>query len=204
MRKIINKKYKFINILPSCHRVFLNSIAITLLVYGSSLNSSAYAAESETLEIKLKVAYIYNFLRFVEWPDNDELTNDICVYGIKENYRGSFNSMASLSKKSQKLKVKLFSVTDNFNSLKSCQIIFITDKANYKSKEILKYTDNNNSLTIGESSDFIQQGGMINFIRVRDKVKFEINDDAAKSAGLKISSKVLRIAERLVSLNNHE
>lgn len=112
--------------------------------------------------------------------------------------------MATLSKNSKKLNIKLFSTNENLNLLKSCQIIFITDKVNYKTKALLDYLNGRHSLTIDESSQFIQQGGMINFIRVKDKVKFEINDEAAKAAGLRISSKVPRIAERLVSLDNHE
>jgi uncharacterized protein DUF4154 len=182
-----------------------NKALIFALMLMTSLHSSlAIAAENDSLEVKLKAAYIYNFLRFVEWPETDKLTTNICVYGIKESYRPAFNSMATLSKKSRKLNIKLLSVNAELNSLKSCQIIFITDKAEYKNKEILDYTKDISALTIGESSNFIQQGGLINFIRIRDKIKFEINAEAAKSVGLKIPSKVLRIAERLVSLNNHE
>ncbi len=177
-------------------------IAITFLVSGLFQNSFALDAESEQLEIKLKAAYLYNFLRFVEWPENTKLTSDICVYGIQENYKSAFNSMAALSKKSRKLNIKLLNVNDKLNNLNSCQIIFITAKADHKSKYILDYLKDKNSLTIGESPRFIQRGGMINFIRVSDKVKFEINDDAAKAVDLKIPSKVLRIAERLVSLKN--
>jgi uncharacterized protein DUF4154 len=198
--KSLNRKKIIRNVLfNNSFKWTVNRITI-LLLSGFIYSNMCIANENESLEVKLKAAYIYNFLRFVEWPVNDDLNTNICVYGVKENYRSAFNSMSSLSKNSKKLDIKLLSVNEELNSLKFCQIIFITDKAEYKNKEILNHTKDSNSLTIGESPDFIQEGGMINFVRVKDKVKFEINIDAAKAADLKIPSKVLRIAERLVSI----
>jgi uncharacterized protein DUF4154 len=182
----------------------IKSVIVFILLSGTYENNLANAADEESLEAKLKVAYIYNFLRFVEWPANDNLTTNVCVYGIKDNYKPAFSSMASLSKKNRKLEIEQLDIDAELKLLKPCQIIFITDKALNKSKAVLDYLQGSNSLTIGESSDFLKKGGMINFIRVKDKVKFEINDNAAKAAGIKISSKVLRIAERIVSIDSHE
>lgn len=177
----------------------------TLFLISNLLFSQAsQATENSSLEIKLKAAYIYNFLRFVEWPTNENLTSNICIYGIKENYRSAFNAMSTLSKKTKKLHIKLLGTNEELNILKTCQLIFITDLADYKTKDILDFIKNGNNLTIGESSKFIQQGGMINFIRVKDKIKFEINAEAVKAANLKIPAKVLRISERLVRPKNNE
>jgi hypothetical protein len=51
-------------------------------------------------------------------------------------------------------------------------------------------------LTVGETERFTQTGGMINFIMEGNKIRFEINDETAKKAGLKISSKLLSLALR--------
>jgi hypothetical protein len=51
-------------------------------------------------------------------------------------------------------------------------------------------------LTVGETDKFTQSGGLINFITEGDKVRFEINNDSARSAGLQISSKLLALAKR--------
>lgn len=178
--------------------LYSKAAIFTLMLLGPFPNSLANAAENESLEIKLKAAYIYNFLRFVEWPVNDNQTSNICVFGIKDIYASAFNSMAAISKQGEKLSITLFKITDDLNKLNACQLIFITDKAEYKSKAVLEYLKGSQALTIGESSDFINNGGMINFIRVKDKVRFEINPEAAEAEGLKISSKVLRIAVRLI------
>ena len=166
------------------------------------LCNSSYADHPSDLETKIKAAYLYNFLRFVEWPEDIELINNICVYGIEEKHHSAFNSMATISKKNQKIKVDLFNGNEEIEKLSSCQIIFITDKAKNKSKAVIEYLNkikDNHILTVGESNEFINNGGMINFIRIKDKIRFEINQHAATAAGLKISSQVLRIAERVIS-----
>jgi hypothetical protein len=50
-------------------------------------------------------------------------------------------------------------------------------------------------LTVGESDQFIENGGMINFIIQGQKIRFKINAELARNAGLKISSKLLSLAE---------
>ncbi|MCX5637000.1 MAG: YfiR family protein, partial [Planctomycetota bacterium] len=53
-------------------------------------------------------------------------------------------------------------------------------------------------LTISEMEGFIEKGGMINFITEESKVRFEINDSAAKKSGLQISSKLLSLAKKVI------
>lgn len=170
------------------------------MILIASLHSNiARSADYESLEIKVKAAYLYNFLRFVDWPEEHPTHANICVYGINENYRSAFSSMATLSKKSQRITINMFPEDDDITKLSACQIIFITDSATHKSKAIFEQIKDHQSLTVGESDSFISNGGMVNFVRIKDKIRFEINHDVAKAAGLKISSKVLRIAERVIN-----
>ncbi len=53
-------------------------------------------------------------------------------------------------------------------------------------------------LTVGEASGFASRGLMVNFVTAASKVRFEINEKAAQRAGLKISSKLLRLASSVV------
>ncbi len=62
--------------------------------------------------------------------------------------------------------------------------------------EILSGLRGESILTVGESDAFLDKGGIINFVLEQGKVRFEINDRAAEEAGLKISSKLLRLAKR--------
>ena len=60
---------------------------------------------------------------------------------------------------------------------------------------VIEYLKGRHVLTIGETTDFARMGGVINFIRVKNKIRFEINVAAAKQANLKISSKMLKLAK---------
>lgn len=76
----------------------------------------------------------------------------------------------------------------------NCQILFISASEKNRFPRILKDLRGTNILTVSETDQFIQAGGMINFVIENDEVHFQINDDAAKKAGLKISSKLLSLA----------
>ena len=180
----------------------LKKILILLFIIASLQNNIVRSEESEALETKVKAAYLYNFLRFVQWPENVKLESNICVFGVKESYRSAFSSMVAISKKTKKIKIDFFKSDEEVNKLSTCQILFITEKASNKSIALIEYLKSNEGhhiLTVGESEEFINNGGMINFIRIKDKIRFEINQDAANNAGLKISSQVLRIAERVIN-----
>jgi hypothetical protein len=53
----------------------------------------------------------------------------------------------------------------------------------------------NSILTVGDNDAFIELGGMVRFVQDRNRVKFQINQNAAVSEKLNISSKLLRLAE---------
>ena len=76
----------------------------------------------------------------------------------------------------------------------NCQILFISASEKNRLPKILKDLRGMNILTVSETDQFIQDGGIINFVIEDDEIHFQINDDAAKKAGLKISSKLLSLA----------
>jgi hypothetical protein len=53
-------------------------------------------------------------------------------------------------------------------------------------------------LTVGDTDRFVETGGMINFVKEGKKIRFEINEAAAKRAGLRVSSKLLSLASRTI------
>jgi hypothetical protein len=57
-------------------------------------------------------------------------------------------------------------------------------------------------LTIGDQPWFLEQDGMIRFVNSDNKIRFQINVDAVKEAGLEVSSKLLRLADIYASSKN--
>ena len=78
----------------------------------------------------------------------------------------------------------------------NCHILFISNSEKKRLPEIIQSLRGTAVLTVGETERFIETGGIINFVQEASKIRFQINDDAAKAARLKISSKLLSLAVR--------
>jgi hypothetical protein len=155
------------------------------------------AQESPPTEYQLKAAFVLNFAKFVEWPPAAFAKDDSpIVLGILgESPLGSVLEQTIQGKKvnSRELEVtKLPSTAGATN----CHILFIGTSDKARLPEILKGLGRASVLTVGEADGFTESGGMINFVRQGNKIRFQINEAAAKSAGLKISSKLLSLAAR--------
>jgi hypothetical protein len=76
----------------------------------------------------------------------------------------------------------------------NCQVFFVGALPKEKVPQLLSDLGTAKVLTVGETDHFIDLGGMINFVKESNKIRFQINETAAKNAGLKISSKLLSLA----------
>lgn len=148
-------------------------------------------------EYEIKAAYLYNFIRYIDWPaDNFPSAGGHITLGIVgDNPFGP--AIAPLNGKQIKgdtLEVKQIM---NAKDMDQCQIIFICASEKSRLPEILGALKGSKTLTVSEINGFASQGGIINFISERNKVRFEINPDAARQTGLNVSSELLKLA-RLV------
>ena len=166
-----------------------------------SANAPAGQPSKAYSESSIKAALVYNILHFIEWQTN-ALT--ICVYDPDEEDVSSFKSLPSQTKSGSSLDVKFLHANGNSLLRNNCHVIFITREAEDDIHEILAESKNTPRLTIGESARFIQQVGMINFVRKDLTIKFEVNIHALKQADLQISSQVLRIADRVYREDDDE
>lgn len=155
-------------------------------------------------EFQVKASFLYNLTQFTNWPKeafaSPESPLIIGLYG--ENPFDSFLGELIIGEQSRgrPLMVRHFS---NIRDVASCHILYIRGIPALKEKEILDWCGQYHILTVGESNHFIRHGGMIRFINVENKIKFQINATAAKRSPLRISSKVLRLSE-MVDENSDE
>lgn len=154
-------------------------------------------AEEPAPEYQIKAAFLFNFAKFVDWPPKAfPQTNSPVIIGVLgKNVFGHYleDTIRDKEVKNHRFEFKEFtSVNDAVN----CHILFISPTLKDNLPKILAVLHNSSVLTVSESDQFIQAGGMINFTIEENKVHFQINDDAAKKAGLRISSKLLSLAAR--------
>jgi hypothetical protein len=76
-----------------------------------------------------------------------------------------------------------------------CQVLFISSSEKHRLAQVIARLKHSSILTVGETEQFTRLGGIINFTVEGNKVRFEINVDAARRAGLKISSRLLQVAK---------
>jgi hypothetical protein len=143
--------------------------------------------------IELKVAFIYNFARFVEWPDTVFSNRQAhFVIGVQkpDALAEALKELAGKLVHGRPIKIVVVNRTEE---IKSCQLVFLSRPANHRL--IQDTLSNLPVLTItDEEADFQNLGAIINFIVVENRMRFEINLSAARRANLKVSSLLLRLA----------
>ena len=190
-------------------------IIFVLILIVTCAAVKAQSNSSKDLEYKLKAAFLYNFIKFVDWPEKKETNdNNTIIIGIigKSNFGDAFVPVQEKKVKGQKTVIQYFksfrelekSKNDLNNAseeMKKCHLLFICSSENDDLPDILNIVKNNNVLTVGETGDFLKTGGIINFLLEENKVRFEINLIAARDAKLTIRSQLLRLAQRVIDEN---
>jgi hypothetical protein len=174
---------------PGCLRRFL----CLLVALGLTAPICAPAAD-ERLEYQVKAAFLLNFTKFIEWPASAFDTPDspivICILGDDPFGNTLDQIVAGEVVAGHKITVQRIKRPP---PSKSCQVLFV----GRLEKEVLKSLPEVGPgvLTIGEGENFVHDGGMIAFVVENRRVRFGINETAAESAGLKLSSKLLNVAK---------
>jgi len=147
-------------------------------------------------EYEVKAQCLYHFAKYVEWPSNEFSASNapitICVIGD-----GRFAEMLTgvvAGKTIDGHPVAVQSIEREDESRK-CQILFVSYTENKRLDRILGAINASPVLTVGEGNAFAQGGGIISFVIRNQKVRFDIDLDAANQAGLKISSRLLSLAD---------
>ncbi|MCH7500064.1 MAG: YfiR family protein [Nitrospinae bacterium] len=159
---------------------------------------SAYGAP---VEYEVKAAFVHNFAKFIEWPENvfDRADSPLRIGILGE---GPINEplMGMTGKEVQNRSLEVTRIR-NTKNLHQYHIIFVNPSEKGRTRSLLRRLKGTGILTIGDLDGFAEQGGALNFYLEEGKVRFEINDCAAHRENLKISSKLLRLA-RIVCSNN--
>jgi len=147
-------------------------------------------------EYELKSAYVYNFGKFIEWPDS-VLNNPAAPFIIGVYGNNDFCEVLKQTIQNKTIKnrsVLIINVTTNDEML-SCSVIFISKVNKLQLAQIIHQVANKPILTVGDNiEEFCQSGGIINFTGQYSQKRFEINSKASARASLIISSKLLALS----------
>jgi hypothetical protein len=186
-------------------------------VYGATRRRQAS-------EYEIKAVYLYNFLLFVEWPEpkaleeenggsdkesnsSDKESNSedgtirIGILG-RDPFGNAFDKVEGKLVKSRKKKlvIERFGPYTKKTKLGECQLLFICSSEKAKFDRIIKDIKGKPILTIADSSEFLEAGGMIKMVMVGKKIRWEINETPVAEAHLRLNAQLLRNAVRVVQI----
>jgi len=192
-----------------------------LVALGAVLADSLRAPATPRGQYDTKAGYLLNFMEFIEWPsDSFPETNSPIVLGVigQDPFGAELDKLQDTVVSGRKLKIRRFKGALEFRGeetpgrrqdslalkrakkiaeLRSCHMLFVSTSENNFLPMIFKPLKGASVLTVSESASetFAREGGVINLLDGGDKVRIEINLDAAERARLKISSKLLSLAK---------
>lgn len=182
-------------------RRFIIAILASLsLAVGASAQS---AGSDESSEYLIKAGFIYNFAQLVQWPETafPQADSPIVIGVLGSDPFGATIDNVVQGKKlnGRSLVIKRLKWGKDAKEIRECNILFISSSEKDRLDEIIQTVKWLPILTIGETPGFATRGGIINLTLEGNRVRFEVDIEAAKQANLNISSRLLALA-RIVPL----
>ena len=172
-------------------------VTLMLLVGVLLTSERSNAQETPPSEYQVKAAFLFNFAKFIQWPEEAfaDAKSPLSIGILGENPFGGDLERATREKvlNGRSLTVK---ACRTLEEAKNCHILFIGSSEKMRLKTIFNGLNGGHVLTVGETDNFVESGGIISFFREGNRIRFEIKDEAAKRAGLKIDSKLLGLAKK--------
>ena len=158
---------------------------------SAGLPTRARAENAASREYALKAAFLYNFLRFVEWPPDPRTPPLVCVVGAGEASAAVQRALAGKQVEGQAVGVQ---VLTSSASTESCTLVFVPDASQDAWPPLRTSLACRPVLTVGESAAFLAAGGSVSVFAETNRLRFDVNRAGTSCTGLRFSSKLLSLA----------
>jgi hypothetical protein len=153
------------------------------------------AAYPQAGEYELKAAFLYNFTQFVEWPESAFSAPDspfqLCIVGNDPFGRILDDIVTTEFVNKHPIVVRRIQDVENTTA---CHMVFVAQQTDIAFESVLRSIGDRPILVVGDLPQFAEKGGTIAFRVVNRRIRLEVNLSAARTANLKISSKLLRLS----------
>jgi len=168
------------------------ALAITLLFFEFAI-PAAIAQPGKPSEDDVKAAYLLNFGKFIRQSNGQFSHNpfDICIVG-RDSMGQTLDDLAA-NQFIDNRPVHVRRLAD-VTQAKGCTIVYFSSSENDRLREDMALLPAPDALTVGDASDFLDRGGMIQLLLVDKHVRFTVNLSAVNRAHLVLSSELLRVA----------
>ena len=182
----------------------LSSLLVALVRFGLtfSLLTNPILLEAQlatTAENRARANFLAKVPGFIEWPEEALPPGPapfvICVIGDLSLGIPLSESVRGITFHEKRAEIRGVRLEQEFHS---CHILFVSRFERKRYDQVLGSVRGLNVLTIGETPEFLDAGGMVYFVSDQGTLQFEVNLDEANKAHLKISSRLLALARRVV------
>lgn len=165
-----------------------------LLSFSLFFMCSSGASEREASEYELKAVFLYNLAKFTQWPQGEQKTAEFINLCVTDQavFDGALAGFQSKKIGNKHFKVREVKPSD---PVWSCHLLFV-DQAN-EAQWRLKPDKLQQVLTIGESKNFLERGGLLRLYINNEKLSFIVQLGNVRLAGLEIDSRLLRLAKKV-------
>lgn len=172
-----------------CSQRVVFALVILLLLVGIGLS----AQQSKAPESEIEAVYVFKFSQFITWPGKARTkpSFDICVLG--DDPLGPYLDR-TIHGETVDGKAVIDRHVARSQDAQGCSILYISRSEAFRLRQILTDMREWPVLTVSDIDDFVDQGGMIQFVLQSGRVRFEVNLVPATQAGLALSSELLKVA----------
>ncbi|HEY1921453.1 MAG TPA: YfiR family protein [Tepidisphaeraceae bacterium] len=170
-------------------------VTVAMLGAGRTRAGSPTRLDAGGKVYEIKAAFIYNFAQFTQWPDSAFTSGDspfvLAFIGDSELGPALQQVLQGKSIAGHPIVLKHL---DSASQISGCHLLFIPDSEESHLDDIFNAVGNQPILTVGETTKFMQAGGIIRFFIADGRIRFEIDPDAADKATLRLSSRLMSLA----------
>jgi hypothetical protein len=162
-------------------------------------SAAEYTPDNPAPEYDVKAGMLLNFTRYVKWPNGTFAGPDspVVIGILGSDPFGDIIDETVEGRTSDGRPVKI-SRFRSANDVKDCHLLFISYAERRRQRSYLSKLAGQPVLTVGESEGFLEAGGGINLLIVKDRVKFEVNRRDTLKVGIRVSSRILALAVRII------
>ena len=167
------------------------SVAIVFTAYGTGLRQSRV--------FEIEAAFLVQFSKYITWPaDRFKTEKSPVIIGIigRDPFGTKIDRIARRFKSGNR-PVEIRRIKDDMADADECHILYVTSAETGKMTEIKKNIAGKSIVLVSDTDNFLNQGGIIDFFISGTKIRFNISLTNSRRIGLKISSKLLKVAKRI-------
>jgi hypothetical protein len=173
-------------------------LALLLLV---GFLTPSWAGEGLQLhEQEIKAGLLYNFLKYVTWPQGATGGMSVCLYG-DSSFNSYLEPMAGRTVNQQKISVHTIHTPQE---VANCRLVFVNDTEGEHWPDIAKTIATQGILSVSDYEGFAENGGMIEFGRKDEHIAVTLNIDATAAAHLHVEDRLLQLVTVIHGGSTHQ